>query len=273
MTTRIKILHLLTLFSVLYLETSLATITGESCENIVKHLNKKKNLKITYVLGYKDARPARFVGDRYEKNTIVTKITSPCSSHKRLCDFKRTKTDAYLFYKIQDGKKLQLRLINSSATEDDDENREHPFQKWKSKKVKSDFLASLSQSDILFYNGHSRSGGGPDFSPPYLKKDNQVDFSKYKNNLGSFPEIMSRYKKTKSSPSVLGLFSCNSTQHFEKSLHALKKNVLLLTAPNLIYFKDALDESLESLELLLNSDCINLKKLLSTQDLHPAKTS
>jgi hypothetical protein len=115
---------------------------------------------------------------------------------------------------------------------------------------------------MVFYNGHSRSGGGPDFSPPQIRKDLQVDFAKYKMGKDSFIEMLQKFKEQKSTSAVLGLFSCNSTQHFEKDLNALKKNVLLLTAPDLIYYKDALDQSLQSLEFLLSRNCPALQQLM-----------
>ena len=240
----------------------LANITGNTCENITQHLNKKDKIKITYIVGYKDARPARFVGDRYEKNVIVHKITEACQEDEFLCEFERSEKDAFLFKKSWKGKRIYFRLMSSSVTENDDENLTHPFQQWLSGRVKKEFLLSLWQSDILFYNGHSRSGGGPDFYPPLLKKDKQIDFKKYKNGHGSFKQILNYFKKVNQPLSVLGLFSCKATQHFERDLNKQKKNVLLLTAPNLIYFKEAMDKSLYSLEYLMKSDCKKLNSLL-----------
>lgn len=247
----------LTLFTLT--KVSLGSVSGLSCEKTVEQLRKENNLKITYILGYKDARPARFVGDRYEKNVIAQKLLQSCRNGELLCGFQRQPQDAYLF--IKDGKqKIQLRLLNSSMSEDDDENRNHPFQKWLSVRVRKEFLISLYKADILFYNGHSRSGGGPDFFPPLIKKDQQVDFPKYKNGHGSFATLLNYFKKVQKPLSVLGLFSCKATQHFEKDLSALQKNVMLLTAPHLIYFKEALDKSLLTLEHLLQGDCEKLKK-------------
>ncbi|MCB9026873.1 MAG: hypothetical protein H6625_11180 [Bdellovibrionaceae bacterium] len=239
-----------------------ATISGNSCENTTSYLQKKAKINITYIIGYKDARPARFVGDRYERNVVIYHLTQKCIDNNVLCGFERDKKDAYLFNKQWNGKKINLRIIHSSVSEDDEENRNHPFQSWMSQRAKKEFLLSLQQADILFYNGHSRAGGGPDFSPPIIKKDNQVDFAKYKNGYGSFSLILNYFKKIKKPLSVLGLFSCNATQHFEKDLSTKQKNVMLITAPHLIYFKEALDKSILAMDYLLRSDCASLSKLL-----------
>lgn len=120
----------------------------------------------------------------------------------------------------------------------------------------------MHQADILFYNGHSRAGGGPDFFPPLLKKDMQVDFTRYKNGYGSFHQILNYFKKINQPLKILGLFSCNATQLFEKDLATKQKEVMLITAPHLIYFKEALDKSLFALDAILRYDCNRLNQLL-----------
>jgi hypothetical protein len=53
----------------------------------------------------------------------------------------------------------------------------------------------------------------------------------------------------------LGLFSCKATEHFEKELKKKDSQVLFLSAPDLIYFKDAFDNSMAAMEGLLQGDC------------------
>ena len=103
------------------------------------------------------------------------------------CDFIRDPHDMEILTRTIIGPagrpvRVLLRVLDSSVTADDDRNRELIAQKRKSARVRRSFLAALDGSDVVFYLGHSRDGGGPDFSPPRLGPDSHVRYASYRSN-------------------------------------------------------------------------------------------
>jgi hypothetical protein len=238
------------------------------CSPTLRSLLKQKDLSIVYVFGYKDARPARYVGDRYERAQLVQKVTAPCVADQLLCNFQRDPEDGYLFhrYLVQEAEtqKIQLQIVGSSATEDDAENRTLSFQKWQSRSAQQALLTGISEADIVLYSGHSRAGGGPDFAPPVLKKaSSEVNYAYYQNKRSQFSVLIKAIKKAKKPPALLGLFSCKADEHFRKELQGLNKGISLLAAPHLISYQEALDSSVQAMEALLKMDCNTLQNLFA----------
>lgn len=75
---------------------AIGNISGKSCEQTINTIKLKKELKISLIIGYKDARPARFVGDRYEKNVVVYKLEKSVPAKKSYVVLKEVKM--MLFY-------------------------------------------------------------------------------------------------------------------------------------------------------------------------------
>ena len=212
---------------------------------------KIKSLEIHLDFGYKDARPARFVGDRYERLRILQDFLKPCSSVLNFaCGFSRDAEDADLLTKkIKNSEDqnwlIQIRLMASSSGPDDDENRRNPYQAALSKRAMANFRQGLRQADAVFYIGHSRDGGGPDFSPPVLSKNDHVNYDWYKKNKPGLSSLLSSLKRiparNKNHRRVLGLMSCASRELFTKKIRQVDAHLELVTVPDLLYYVDALD--------------------------------
>jgi hypothetical protein len=236
------------------------------CPAMKKALYSKGTLKIRMIFGYKDARPARFVGDRHERLAFIEKITSVCDPHsKEQCGFVRSHDNSDLFLKKLTIKgrerRVLLWVINSSVGTDDQENREDPFQVWKSKYAEEAFLTGLSNADVVMYDGHSRFGGGPDFGPPKLTATGIVDPSSYQSQRPGLTKMISSLKgsvRPKAGPfsklKVLGLFSCSSSQHFNEEIHEVSK-AGVVSSKVLMYYSDALRQSLSTLGDVLSGRC------------------
>lgn len=228
------------------------------CSVMEKSLYSRDTLKVRMVFGYKDARPARFVGDRHERLAFIEKITTPCSSDKETrCGFARSHDNADLFLKKVKVKKrthrVLLWVVNSSVGTDDQENRDDPFQRWKSKYAEEAFTTGLRDADVVLYDGHSRFGGGPDFAPPELGRGDVVDPAAYlstRSGLTKMTKAMKGSKRLK----MLGLFSCASSQHFNEEIRAVSK-AGLVSSKVLMYYSDALAQSLSTLDDVLTGRC------------------
>lgn len=211
--------------------------------------------------GYKDARPFRFVADRYEKMYFIQRLTSPCEAGQHACAFARTPEDWELFKKKitgVDGKPLdvKIRITTSSAGPDDEENRVNPYQRWLSQRSDTVFTQGLKTADVVLYSGHSRAGGGPDFRPPTLYANNHVAYGLYKKKQPGLKLITTTLEKNQDSAvKILGLFSCASSQLFVKAIQEKKPGIGVITSTALLYHADALENMMMSLDSILAGKC------------------
>ena len=219
-------------------------------------------LRFTVAFGYKDARPARFVGDRYEKAPLVQRLlkTCPKEAPEGACGFARSLLDANLlerevFAPDNQKRKLVLEIIHASAGPDDQENRENPFQKWLSENARERFLEGVRKSTVVLYNGHSRVGGGPDFRAPRINSNGAILYDDYRIEEAGLKSLLAALAAPGTEVEVLGLLSCASSQLFEKRLHLTKKNLAVWSSRELLYFADALEDSWNFLDALIRKEC------------------
>jgi hypothetical protein len=227
------------------------------CKAMETKLYSRETLKVRMIFGYKDARPARFVGDRHERLAFIEKITASCSPDELTCGFVRSRDNADLFMKKVNVKKREHRIllwvVNSSVGTDDQENRDDPFQKWKSKYAEEAFTSGLRDADVVLYDGHSRFGGGPDFTSPRLASDGTVDPSTYRSARPGLTKMISSLKRSHRLR-MLGLFSCSSSQHFNDQIHDVSK-AGVVSSKVLMYYSDALAQSISTLGDVLAGRC------------------
>jgi hypothetical protein len=215
-------------------------------------------LDVRIFFGYKDARPARFVGDRYEQALFLQRLTAPCSDDRFDCGFARDQFDGPFLKTLQleSGRRVQVsvRVFGSSVGVDDDVNRGNPFQKWRSDFTKNQFAEALKKADVVFYNGHSRAGGGPDFAPPELTKFKHVRYGEYQRKKPGFHLVQNILKSNPNSPlRLIGLYSCESDQLFKKKIEAAKPKLRVIGSRQLLYFSDAFNDSLDQLSQILEA--------------------
>ena len=245
-----------------------SSVAPLQCSLMEKDLDARDTFKVRMVFGYKDARPARFVGDRHERLAFIEKITTACTEKSAalgsgtvlktgVCGFSRSHDNADLFLKKvvirKKSHRVLLWVVNSSVGTDDQENRDDPFQKWKSKYAEEAFTSGLHDADVVLYDGHSRFGGGPDFAPPVLGKGDIVDPAPYQTARPGLTK-MTRAMVGKSRLKMLGLFSCSSSQHFNEEIRRVS-SAGILSSKVLMYYSDALSDSLKTLADVLEGRC------------------
>jgi hypothetical protein len=232
-----------------------------ACAKAYLDLYGGERIDFRLVFGYKDARPARLVADRYERGAIIERIEA--------LGFSRSSSDDELFMRqlvAPDGKTktLLLTLVDSAAGPDDVVNRKDPFQEWKSRHAADAFFGGLRQADVVLYNGHSRRGGGPEFSPPRLAAGSKIDYAWYEKERPGYVRMVESLRAAEPGPGLVGLFSCVSDRHFSQGILEANARTGLLVTETLLYFSDSLESSVQALEHLVLMRC--------QQDFHPAGT-
>lgn len=220
-----------------------------ACYRAYQKLFRSPTLRLRIAFGYKDSRPSRFVGDRYERLMLIHYLISPCVAGQWACGFTRDKNDADLF--LKEG--VELRVTHSSVGPDDEVNRKDPLQAVQSALSEANFLDGVKGADVVFYNGHSRDGGGPDFAPPRLTPAHSVDYTWYMTNRPGEKKLLATLAGKKD-PLVLGLFSCRSGDHFLAEIEK-QARVATISSQRLYFYSDALRSTLEALNALLGRWC------------------
>ncbi len=238
---------------------TLAYKNSSPCFQTYLAFYSKDEIEIRILFGYKDARPSRFVGDRYEKFAFLRYLLLPCSRHFYACGFKRDTQDAdRLFKEIRgpDGRKKMVRLliVHSSIGPDDTMNRKQGFQQWQSGYAQTSFLEGLHRADAVLYVGHSRDGGGPDFFPPKLL-GRHTHYSWYKKNTPGLTKLLGELKDTSNPPKLIGLYSCVSSTYFAAQILKVVPHLGLVTSPKLIYYVEAMKSLMGTLSALLGQLC------------------
>lgn len=232
-------------------------VAQAKCKKWYSDFFSKEIIDIRIVFGYKDARPARFVGDFYERNALLAMLTQTCHDGRQDCGFERSPFDTDLLTKSMigpDGKphQINLRLVHSAVGPDDDENRKNPLQIWQSELASQTFYDGLIRADVVFYNGHSRDGGGPDFKPPRLSPNQHVNYLWYNKYKPGLLKIKNTLKNAKTPAKVIGLFSCLSKQLIPKKNPNIRVPIRWIGTKNLVYYAEALQDIKEKLSSLLS---------------------
>jgi len=188
--------------------------------------------EIRVVFGYKDTRPTRYVGDRYERIAFSERI--------RALGFQVDPDDADLYVLTTPEKVWRLRLAHSSVGPDDDANRKDSFQPWQSFHASRLFYEGLNGTSMVLYDGHSRDGGGPDFGPPKITSSRHIDYYWYRVQQPGLLRLQRALAEAKQPAKVLGLFSCASDAFFSESVRKAQPEMALVSSRELIYHSDAM---------------------------------
>jgi hypothetical protein len=194
------------------------------CETMWRPFLKKSHIRIEYFTGYNNNYHYQ-VRDGFERSALLALLLSPCrSEHNQFCGFKPI--HAELFTKsvlLPDGRQrtIEFGLHQASISANDKANRTNPQQQVHSEKVRQQFIQASGSADVLIYSGHSRYGGGPDFSPEVLT-DTGDDFpSYYRQRKNGLHDLLGGLNsRTDEGLSLLLLGSCDSQKHFHQTFQA-----------------------------------------------------
>ncbi len=200
-----------------------------------------KTLRMTIAIGYYDQTGEISVMDPYFYNVLIAKLAEPCQTQWNAnCGFALrgySANKALLSKKIGNGRTFEIQLLHPAITHDDFANRQNPQQKMLSDEIERAFHQSFKDSQFVFYMGHSRYGGGPDFSPAKLASNGNPKYKWYaatKIKLNEMTEALKEIPPDQR-PLVFGFLGCSSKQHFQNRLRALLPDAGLLLSKEEIF--------------------------------------
>lgn len=252
----------------------------QKCMPVFKNALSKGVLDIRYALGYfDDSQAIDIIYDNKNLglspsldiavfDVIRQFLKTPClpNSPQKLCGFSEqgdptsgmvilTKPIELLGQSVQ----VKISLTYASASEDFVANKTtlNERQKFLTQQSEQNYFSALGGSaDVVFYNGHSRNGGGPDFNPPLLKDDLHVNYDAYyqvkKPGIGRVLEMI---KNAKNKDQVIGFFSCYSQRWFYDSIMKANSKQRVIFSADTIDYLDSLQASMGYLEGLMQGFC------------------
>jgi len=250
----------------------------EKCERVYSRALNKGVLDIRYALGYFDDSTGaeRIIdGVKYGISTsldievyhALRKILKArCSDRSvQLCEFSESgdpdsgKVVLQKYVNLHGKKTLvRLTLTQASATSSFAQNKgSHADRQSRLTALSEDnFFNGLKTADVVFYNGHSRNGGGPDFNPPILMSNLKVNYKGYYEvKRPGIKRTMLSLSESTNKDVIVGFFSCYAKKHFyDTFMQANPKQRVILSADTIDYF-DSLKASVGYLEGILRGSC------------------
>lgn len=190
-------------------------------------------------------------------------LMSSCYGKLRFCGFRADPQNRSLLTKeVQiHGRRIQARvdIQFASATEYYSENvgRYREQQKQRTRYVENFFSKALNEADAVFYFGHSRNGGGPDFAPPvFAGSSNKVDYAGYyKPKKPGFNRMLSSLNSSGRKAPVIGLMSCASRSHFLKRTLAAAPDSGVITSLDVLNVDEVYTAMIGAVDALLRGQC------------------
>lgn len=245
-----------------------------SCRKRYDGLVSDRSLDIKIALGYFDwtsGRIVKYKGGNYGFSPSIdlgaykalTKLMlSPCRNKAQFCGFRKDSEDDYHFAKtvqihgIPITAKIELHF--SSATEFLNHNLGgyHKEQNIKTNFMNNFFENALRNADATFYFGHSRNGGGPDFSPPvFVRGKNKVNYNGYYEiKQPGFKKLLAAING-ESRTKILGLMSCASKLHFFNKIKSVAPEMGVISSKEVITIDEVYTAMVGALDSLLRGQC------------------
>lgn len=227
-------------------------------------------LNIAVALGYSDTtdKGLNLVTDGWLQETLVTQLTKACAYPSQgFCEFKVQHADpqeVQLYTReltLNDKTTLLVNVYTMNSSYDmshkDNLTTYKNEQRIKTEKAQNFYGWAIHNMDVVFYEGHSRNGGGPDFSPPVSARNGKVNYPWYQKNKPGLKFLLNQLEQVNEAPMIFGLFSCASQPHFQNKISKYFSNSNTIMSTKVVsahYTKEAL---LYSLESVLNFECAN----------------
>lgn len=244
-------------------EESLLPLPKRRCDANYRHLFANSDLRISIFFGYLDdiRRPVQYraVVDRGRALEFAYHLQRPCRESIMACGFSLDHREPGLLDMSKEmvfenqKKMVRLKIVYSSVSSFDDRNRDPnkylKIQNQRTLEVENLFYQALLSSDIVMYDGHSRWGAGPSFGPALPKKSPQ-----YTQKV-SFNKMIEMLSKRPTRLKMLGMYSCDSHNHFEKAIFQAASHIALVSTPNVSEIAGAAQMRLGTLDAVLSRYC------------------
>lgn len=258
---------------------TLATPAGGDVQCLPLFKNPIKNglMDIRYALGYfDDSQGIDIIYDNVNYgmspsldievfHVVRAFLAKPCEGSRVLCGFSPSGDPEQGKVTLEKqinllGNQITARITLTQASASDNfvqnQSTLKDRQSFLTLQSEENYFGGLGIADVVFYNGHSRNGGGPDFNPPQLGPDLHVNYDGYYKVVHpGIKRVLAQIKQNPNKDSVIGLFSCFSESHFYDMLIKANPKQRMVLSSDVINYLDSLKASLGYLEGLMRGQC------------------
>lgn len=197
------------------------------------------------------------------RQRMVKRLLESCPENQpgvTACGFVQDDHNKDLFHRTLRGpdgllKQVRLRIVHSSVGYVDAENEKTDTQAIQSEYARETFLSGLREADAVFYFGHARDGGGPDFDRPHLA-NGETDYAWYRKHKPGFKQMLAALKQRKQGElPLLGLFGCDTEDNFSDALQKIAPGTGLITSTRSTRNTENFSAGYAALNALLSRFC------------------
>ena len=241
----------------------------QACTDFYQKVNHKRNQRVVVGIGYLDQMPDSTVRDLMARDAFVSKLTSACTKDVRtLCGFKQLPMKGAILLRklVRDTHDYSQRsfdvvLIGGSMSTDNTLNTgvNKDAQLALCRQNENLYHAQIAAgADSVYYFGHSRNGGGPDFCPPVVKADGHVNYPYYqarREGIKGLTTALAAARTSGKAPSMVAMFSCSSQLHFKTRLAKAVPQAALLLSTESVGFDYIYRSLLTTISGQVNQNC------------------
>lgn len=188
-------------------------------------------------------------------------LRSRCPGQAEFCGFSQNSTYSFSKSVVVQNRRYQARveLVFASVSESFSANtgRYASEQRQRSQAAQAAFNSALRNADAVFYFGHSRDGGGPDFNPPiFIRGTNKVNYNGYyRVQRPGMKKMLAALSSSSRQPSVLGLMSCDSRDHFLSRIRRVAPNIGVILSKDVLKVDGVYTALIGGVDALLRGQC------------------
>lgn len=224
------------------------------CPQDYKKINSVKNIKISIFNGYENEKDKTF--DQLHATALARTLQQKCKGSMAACEFKLTHRSQQAFHlsKNRDGKSINLKIVYTSLTENDNYNLHPDKGFWAQdaiiQKIRAEFYQDLQFADVVIYSGHSRGGGGVGLNiyTPALAVFDLI----FK---GPKQEMMLALQQRPSRLKMLLLNACRSEEYYRSGIESANPNTSLLLTRGDIFNDEGEQIQLGFIDALVGQKC------------------
>ena len=233
----------------------------QRCESNYQSIFGKESLDVRMALFYGYTDTNHTVADSGLAMAMTQHLQKPClTSRVEACGFSIESSvpgSVVLVRKLRvdnSVKTIHLTVASSSATWNDFYNRDLNTGFWQQKdqtlRTEKNFHEALINSQVVFYSGHARLGGGPGFSPPTL-----LTGSLETKRRDSFKHLLADLRSRESQLQFLGYFACESEKYYSQELISSAPHLGLIVTEQELDSFDSEQSTLGALNSILSRKC------------------
>ena len=232
----------------------LAAVGGPACPQDFSALEGSGTLRVSLFWGY-DEHEGK-VHDRANAGAMLRTLTDECRGELSTCGFSLVSrsTSAATLARTLGDRRVEVNLFTTSLPADSAENQSlvsaYLEQNRLSRAIRERFYRELVDSDVVFYMGHSRLGGGMGF-------DDQTGVTTLVNAVLRLPlqPVLEALRQRPTRLKVLGMFSCRSEEYFRRAFQDANPSLSLILTTGDIGYLSGEQTSLGALEAILSKYC------------------